>query len=182
MGWSNDNSSDTEVEACKASPIHTDQLQPVGYADADWGNSTADRRSVTGYLFYLSGAPVLWKARVQTTVALSTCEAEYMASADAVKSLLWLKSMLVDLDFGLVLPIVQYSDNEGAICLTEKPGSQHQRTKHIDIRHHFIREQVQKGVAKLMYIPTAKMPADALTKNLGPLKFKSITSLFMNNA
>ena len=159
----------------------TSSLQPVGFADSDWGNNTDDRRSITGYMFNMSGAPVAWKSRAQTTVALSSCEAEYMAAADCVKELMWLKNLMGDLKLGLQLPITQYSDNQGAIALAEKPGSQHQRTKHIDVRHHFIREKVEAGTVELKYMPTAKMPADALTKNLPPHTFKRVTALFMND-
>jgi hypothetical protein len=132
-------------------------------------------------MIYLSGAPVAWKSRAQTTVALSSCEAEYMAAADGVKEICWLANLLKELQFGLKLPILLYTDNQGSICLAKNAGSQHQRTKHIDIRHHFIRDKIQAGLVKLDYIPTDQMPADALTKNLNRAKFIAITKLFMDD-
>ncbi len=141
----------------------TNALAPCGYVDADYGNDVS-RRSTTGYVFTLCGTPVVWNSRLQPTVALSTCEAEYMALADAVKELLWLRQILSDLGIpteGIPLHV----DNRGAAQLAENEVI-NARTKHIDIRHHFLRQHVKIGTCRLVHIATADNPADLLTKAL----------------
>lgn len=139
----------------------------VGYADSDWGNSIDDRRSYTGFVFTLSGACISWESRKQRTVALSSTEAEYMALSDASKEVLHLKKLLFDLHES-VTTVTVFNDNQGARQLARNPVF-HNRTKHIDVRYHFLREVVQNGEIDIRYMPTNRMPADFLTKALpGP--------------
>ena len=139
----------------------------IGYCDADYADDVATRRSFTGYVFMLNGGAVSWQAKKQTTVTLSTAEAEYLAQTEAVKEGLWWKQFIGELDLDCVdsNTIQLYGDNQAAIALTKNPEF-HQRTKHIDIRHHFIREHVNNGDIKLDYINTDGMIADVLTKPL----------------
>ena len=136
-----------------------------GYSDSDWGNNTDDRRSVTGYVFILGGGAVSWQARKQTTVALSSVEAEYMAATQSTKEAMWWRYLLSDLGIDLGGPTLVYSDSQGSIALTKNP-EHHARSKHIDIRHHFVREQVAAGTIEVDYVPTGEMVADVLTKVL----------------
>ena len=108
-----------------------------GYSDSDWGSDSDDRRSVTGYVFMLGGAAVSWQARKQTTVALSSVEAEYMAATQATKEAMWWRSVLVELGHRIDGPTVIHSDSQGSIALSKNP-EHHARSKHIDIRHHFV--------------------------------------------
>lgn len=136
-----------------------------GYSDANWAGDLDDRRSTTGNLFMLANGPVSWLSKKQATVALSTSEAEYIALSSATQEVVWLRRLLCDvseLDQG---PTVIYEDNQGTIALAKNPVS-HSRTKHIDIRHHFIREATESEIIIVEYCPTKEMLADMLTKPL----------------
>jgi len=144
-----------------AEPLHL-----TGFCDSDWGGSD-DRRSITGYCFRLSndGPIISWKSKKQQTVALSSCEAEYVSICAAVQEGKYLVQIMKDMiphtdehgKFDL------YCDNQGAIASCKNPV-QHQRSKHIDIKYHFIRSEFQNGVLNLMYVPTADNVADVFTK------------------
>ncbi|KAK2580008.1 hypothetical protein KPH14_010773 [Odynerus spinipes] len=141
----------------------------IGYVDADWGGCTKDRRSYTGFTFKLSGAPISWESRKQRTVALSSTEAEYMGISEASKEAMYWKKFLRELNLGDKESITIYSDNLGAQKLTEN-NMYHRRTKHIDIRHHFVREAITQGVINIKYLGTEHMIADILTKALPTAK------------
>ncbi|KMQ88628.1 retrovirus-related pol polyprotein from transposon tnt 1-94 [Lasius niger] len=135
----------------------------TGYVDADWGGSIDDRRSFTELTFVLSGAAISWTSRKQRTVALSSTEAEYLGLTDAVKEALHLNQFLKELGFNIRTPIILFNDNQGAAQLSKNPVH-HARSKHIDIRCHFIREAISDGTVDIKYLPTERMPADMLTK------------------
>lgn len=137
----------------------------IGYTDADWGGCIIDRRSYTGYAFIFSGAAITWKSQKQRTVALSSTEAEYVSLAEAAKEALYLRSSLCELGLNDWSDIVIYVDNRGAQFLANDPVF-HARTKHIDIKHHFVRESISAGMFVLEHVPTEHMIADVLTKPL----------------
>jgi hypothetical protein len=110
------------------------------------------------------GSTISWGSNRQNTVALSTCEAEYMAMAEAIKEGIWLIRVLNDLGQPQERFTV-FCDNQGAIALSENPGK-HSRTKHIDVRYHFIRERVDQGVVVILHVGTSNQAADMLTKGL----------------
>jgi hypothetical protein len=141
----------------------TDQL--LGFCDSDWAGCLDTRRSTTGYIFTLSGGPIAWGSRKQKTVALSSSEAEYMALGEAVKETLWLQALLKDIGQTVKPPTLLYVDNQGAIALAHNPIF-HDRTKHIDAKHHFVREIIENGQVKLLHISSTLQPADLLTKTL----------------
>ncbi|KMQ86075.1 gag-pol polyprotein [Lasius niger] len=144
----------------------------TGYCDADWANESDTRRSVTGNIFLFQGGPITWQSKLQSTVALSTTEAEYMALSAGCQEAMWLRALVRDLQPLLVSsPTELYNDNKGAIDLV-KNGGYRSRTKHIDIRHHFIREMNENSEIVVNYLPTTEMIADALTKGLYASKFK----------
>lgn len=134
----------------------------TGYCDADFGSDPKDRRSVTGYIFLLQNGAVSRNSKKQPTVALSTTEAEYMAMSSATQEAMWIRSLHGEL-FGKKLPYTIHCDNKGAIHLANTTAH-HSRTKHIDIRHHFVRDHVTNGNVKFSYINTTEMIADFLTK------------------
>ena len=149
-----------------------DGLNLTGYSDADWASSTDDRRSITGYCFSLTktGPLISWKSRKQRTVALSTCEAEYMALAATVQEALHLVQLLSDVCEGSQhRPVLIFGDNQGAIALSKDPVN-HQRSKHIDVRYHFIRDEVNHGRVVIEYCPTSDMVADMMTKPVTKVK------------
>jgi len=137
----------------------------VGYSDADWAGDIDSRRSTTGYLFTIGGVPVSWKSKRQATVALSTAEAEYMALSAATQEVVWLRKFLKNFEIEQSEATVIFEDNQGCIALAKNPVA-HERTKHIDIRYHFIREQIEENTIDVKYLPTEEMLADLLTKGM----------------
>jgi hypothetical protein len=141
-----------------------DQLL-YGYSDSDWGNDVNDRRSVTGWTFLLHDGAVSWQSCKQPTVALSSVEAEYMAATQATREAVWWRAFLTELGMPPASATTIHSDSQGAIALGKNP-EHHKRTKHIDIQHHYVREQVAAGSVTLSYVGTEDMVADVLTKPL----------------
>lgn len=137
----------------------------VGWVDADYAGCLDTRRSTTGYLFKLHDSPIAWSSKRQATVATSTTEAEYIALAEGCQEATWLRSLLREMNYSQRGPTTLYCDNQGSIQLAKNPGT-HQRTKHIDIRHHLIREKIESGEIKVTYIETNRQEADILTKSL----------------
>ena len=146
----------------------------VGYADAD-GNMAEDRHAISGYAFILHGGAISWSTKRQEIISLSTTESKYIAATYASKEALWLRSLISQLFDTILTPTTLFSDNQSAIALT-KDHQYHARTKHIDIRFHFIRWIVKNGSLRLIYCPTAEMVADSLTKALPSLKVKHFAS------
>lgn len=148
----------------------SDQVTLTAYCDSDWAGDPETRRSTTGFLVMFGGSPVSWTTRQQKTIALSTTEAEYMSGVEVVKEVKWLKQLLMDLGCESISSMTSsvYCDNQGAVLLSKNPGH-HSRTKHIDVKHHFIRQEQDSGVIEFKYIPTHHQPADMMTKSLvGP--------------
>jgi hypothetical protein len=148
----------------------------LGYADADWGGDLDTRHSTTGYVFKVFGGVVAWKSKRQSTVALSTMEAEYMFPADSAQTV-WLRSWLEDIGLGLgkdPLPIL--NDNIDATALAKNPVS-HEKAKHIGMRHHFLREKVEEKVISLEHVRSAENLADLLTKALPRDTFDKLRDL-----
>jgi hypothetical protein len=144
-----------------------------GFVDADWASCTLDRR----FCFIMSGCVISYESRKQKTVALSSTEAEYMALSEACKEAIYLQKLLSDmLAKNVCMPICLYSDSQSSLKLAVNPLF-HKRTKHIDVRHHFVRECVFDDKVKLQYVPTSNMPADLLTKGLCANKHYKFLSL-----
>ena len=146
----------------------------VGYTDSDWAGCTATRRSTSGYVFNVGSAAISWSSKRQATVALSTCEAEYIGQTQATKEAIWLRSLLTSLrpNSDALETVIIYGDNQGAIALSKDPRS-HGRTKHIDMANHFCREKVADKTVAFEYTPTDKQVADGLTKALARDKFEA---------
>lgn len=145
-----------------------------GYGDAD-GNMQEDRRAISGNAFIIDGGAVSWFSKRQEVVSLSTTESEYIAATHAAKEAIWLRQLIAQLFEPIAGPTVIFSDNQSAIALA-KDHQFHSRTKHIDVRYHFIRWVCANGTIKLVYCPTADMVADTLTKALPSLKVKHFAS------
>jgi hypothetical protein len=150
----------------------------VGYCDADWAGDLEDRRSTTGFVFMIGGGAITWSSKRQPTIALSTTEAEYMASTQATKEAIWMTKLMKELGYMKEKKaMVIRCDNQGAISLTKNP-TQHARTKHIDVQHHFVRERVENGEVTFEYCPTEEMVADVLTKALPKERHYKLISMF----
>ncbi len=145
-----------------------------GYCDADWAGDTNDRRSTTGYVFFVGNGAISWNSKRQPTIALSTTEAEYMATSQCTKEALWLRKLLDDVGYVQDNATLILSDNQGSISLAKNP-IHHSRTKHIDIQHHFIREKLENGEIELKYCATEDMVADVLTKALAKERHQTLT-------
>ena len=142
----------------------------VGYADAD-GSMSEDRHVITGFAFLIDGGAVSWSSKKQEIVSLSTTESEYVAATHGMKEGLWLRSLLAKIFELFTDTTTLFSDNQSAIVLT-RDHQYHTRTKHINVRYHFIRWVVENGSLHLVYCPTADMIADMLTKALPSPKVK----------
>jgi len=146
------------------SPIHL-----IGYSDSDFAGCKLDRKSTSGTCHFLGSSLISWHSKKQACVALSTAEAEYIASGSCCAQILWLKQKLAD--FGLQISKVPLMcDNTSAINLT-KNQIQHSRTKHIEIRHHFIRDYVSNGDCEVKFVDTKLQLADIFTKPLPKERF-----------
>jgi hypothetical protein len=142
----------------------------VGHCDSDWAGDVDTRKSTTAYVFKVNDSPVSWTSKLQQTVALSTVEAEYMAASAATQEAVHLRNVLEALGEKQILPTVVFCDNQGAIQLTQNPVS-HSRTKHIDVRAHFVRLMCESKIVKFNYVPTEHNVADMFTKPLAATKF-----------
>ena len=148
----------------------SDKDEVLGYTDADYAGDVDDRHSTTGNLFLMSGAPISWFSKKQPIVTLSTAEAEYVALSTATQEAVWIRKLLSDFGVSQSQATTIMEDNQGAICLAKNPVS-HSRSKHIDVRYHYIREALNDGIIDLQYCPTHDMIADTLTKPLPKQRF-----------
>lgn len=142
------------------------------YTDADWANDVTDRKSYTGFVIKLGNDTVNWESRKQRCVALSSTEAEYLAISDVCKDVSFIRNLLSEIMPRQMCDIncIVYNDNQSAQKLLQVREYCHKRTKHIDLRYHYVKDLVNKNVISIMYLPTDKMLADILTKPLGRIK------------
>ena len=136
-----------------------------GYSDSDYAGDLDDRKSTSGYLFKLAGAAISWRSKKQSTVALSTAEAEYVALSSATQEALWLNQLITELKKKPEKPMVIHEDNQAAMSMAKNP-QYHEREKHIDIKVHFVRDNANKRTIELEYCQSTDMVADMLTKGL----------------
>ena len=149
----------------------------IGHADADWATDKKTRKSTTGWCYHLNNCLISWRSKLQSTVALSTCEAEYIALCDAVKEAIYLRKLLSDLGFPVTEPTPIFEDNSACIATT----STHfvtERTKHIELKYHYTRDQVTAGTVCIKKISTKSQLADIFTKILpGPAFFSAASQV-----
>ena len=143
----------------------------VGFADADWAGDVDSGCSISGYVFQIGSSTVSWCSRKQATVAKSTTEAEYVSLSLATQEAVWLRRLMNDLGNRMMLPTLIYEDNQGAIQPSRNPKF-HNRTKHIDVCYHFVRERVTSKEVGVDYCPTQDMVADIIMKGLRKVTFE----------
>ena len=141
------------------------ELTPAGFVDSDYGGCRDTRRSTSGYVFTMAGGPVTWSSKRQSTVALSTVEAEYVAMSRSAQQMVWMQAWLSEVTIEYDKTGIIKGDNRGAIALTRNTKD-HGKIKHIDIRHHYIRDLVATGAIEIEQIPSALNAADLFTKPL----------------
>ena len=148
----------------------------VVYTDADWASDKSDRKSISGGVVMFYGGPISYASKKQNSVATSSAESEYISVAMFVKQGRWMAQILKDLGVPQFISennntVSVLGDNQGAIALTKNPHL-HERSKHIDICYHFIRDLVDKGDIDINYINTVEMVADGLTKPLARVSYE----------
>jgi hypothetical protein len=150
-----------------------DRAELRGYSDSDLAGDLDSRKSTTGVLFFFGRSPVSWQSTKQRVVALSSCEAEYIAAATAACQGVWLARLLSELKGAEIQVPVLRVDNKSTISLVKNPVH-HDRSKHIDVRYHLIREYEQTGQIAVKFIRTEEQLGDILTKPLGKVKFREL--------
>lgn len=146
-----------------------------GFCDSDHAADLDRRRSISGYVFTVGGNTVSWRSVLQPVVALSTTEAEYIALNEAVKEAIWIKGLVQDMGFKINMGKI-WCDSQSAIYLA-KNNMYHERTKHVDVKYHKIREVIESGDVEVLKIHTSRNPADILTKSIPVTKFRSALEL-----
>lgn len=145
----------------------------IAYSDADFAGDVNTRKSTSGSVLFFGENIISWSSERQQSVSLSTTESEYIAAAQCVKELIWLKRLFCEILDKKSIKALLYMDNQSAIRLIKNPEF-HKRSKHIDIRYHFIREKYEKKLFDVEYVSTNNMLADILTKALPAAKFNQI--------
>jgi hypothetical protein len=141
----------------------------VGFSDASFA-SHEDMTSINRYVFIAAGGAITWASKKQKSVTLSSTEAEYVCLADATREAVWLQNLHCEIGVDIT-PMKIYGDNQSALAIAKNP-QYHKRTKHFDIKHHYIREKINDQTIIVDYCPTENMTADIFTKPLAKAKFQ----------
>ncbi len=149
----------------------------TAYSDADWAGSESDARSTTGVVLKLANVAVCWISQKQGTVSLSSSEAEYVAASESVRDILWLRTLLDDLNQAQQQPTTLFIDNATAICMATDESNSGGRRKHINVKYHFLRDQISSQTIRIEWVQTADQQADIMTKALDRNTFSRLRDL-----
>jgi Reverse transcriptase (RNA-dependent DNA polymerase) len=148
----------------------------VAYTDANWAENRVDRKSTSGFICKVFDSTVSWSSKRQDMIAISTTESEYYALAETVREIKWLKALLTDFSIHISNSIPIFIDSQSCMKMVDNEKFSN-RTKHIDVRYHFAKEEIVSGNIELIYEPTATNIADMLTKPLAGTKIKCLREL-----
>lgn len=163
---------DTKNQMLKMKVQRRDGIFSItGYSDADYAGDKDTRRSISGLIIYLCGIPITWRSKGQKAVTLSSTESEYYALSELCSEIIFVKQILEFVQVEVEYPIIVRVDNVGAMFLANNPVLS-QRTKHISVRQHFIREFVEDGIIKVIFVKSRNNDADIFTKNLSKELFE----------
>jgi hypothetical protein len=167
------------------SPRCPANLHFCGFTDSDWAGDCDNRKSTTGYIFFMNGGPVCWKSKLQSCIAQSTAEAEYIAASQAAKEAKWLRLLINVLEChgqehkeGEPKATQIFCDNQATIAIIDNPRCS-ARTKHIELRYHLVRDYALRGLVKFTHVPTECNMADLLTKPLNAIAMRRLCDVFM---
>jgi hypothetical protein len=135
------------------------------FCDSDWAGDSKTRISVTGFILYLMNVPVCWRSKSQKGITLSSTEAEYVVMSEAVKEVKFICNLLCDIGIEVELPIIVKTDNNGAMFMAQNRSSG-VRTRHVDTRYHFVRENLDDGIIKIEFIKSIENQSDIFIKNV----------------
>jgi hypothetical protein len=173
--------------AIQYDPIH---FNPIGddlgammlaYSDSDWAGCVNTRRSVNGGVIMALGGPIVWHSRLQTTVARSSTEAEYISLGEVIKDVLYMRGIAAHVErveVGMLGMSGVLVDNQGAVHMGYN-NSTTRRSRHMDVRYHFVREYVARGAIELEYVQSALNLADVMTKSLSREDHRRLTAMMM---
>jgi hypothetical protein len=156
--------------------IEVKEMSLRGLSDADFANSIDDRRSIGGILVQLWDSPIAWTSKIQPTIALSTTEAEYMAICKLTQELFYFRNLCKEMNLHIKEPITMLEDNNSCIKIAQNDEF-HQRTKHIDLRYHFIRDAIEKKIVHIKRVDSKENIADIFTKPLARIRFEKLRNL-----
>ncbi|CAA7015691.1 unnamed protein product [Microthlaspi erraticum] len=163
----------TITQGLHITPSNTTTL--TAYTDADWAGCPNTRRSTSGYCLYLGDNLISWSSKRQQTVSRSSAKAEYRGVANAVAETVWVRNLLLEIHCPITTATLVYCDNVSAVYLSTNP-IQHQRTKHVVIDIHFVREKVALGQVRVLHVPSSHQYADIFTKGLPSALFQDFRS------
>ena len=149
------------------------------YTDSDYGGDKETRISVTGYILFFMGVPIIWKSKSQRSVTLSSSEAAYVALSEAAKDIKFVYQLLRSIGIEVTLPITVRVDNVGAIFMSENTLTSG-RTKHVDIRYRYVNEMVLDGFLKIVFVKTKENVADIFTKNVTSDVYRTLMKNFIS--
>lgn len=156
----------------------SDVVDLVAFSDSDWGSCIDDAKSTSGYIFTLVNGVFSWNSHKQESVAQSSAEAEYVAAANAANQALWLRKVLIDLGIPQTKPTKLFVDNQSAISISQNPIF-HERTKHIHMKYHALRDAQKKGEILVQYCCSVDQVVDIMTKVLHRAKFELNRGMLM---
>ncbi|KAL6333929.1 hypothetical protein AAG906_039343 [Vitis piasezkii] len=157
-----------------------EHLQIETYTDANWAGSIVDRRSTFGYCSFVGGNLVTWRSKKQNVVTRSSAEAEFRVVAHGICEIMWIRRLLEELKMIGSSPMKLYCENKAAISIAHNPVL-HDRTKHVEVDKHFIKEKIDNGLVCMTYIPTEEQVANVFTKGLHKRQFDFLVGKSMED-